>query len=499
MPQRRPQPSRSGTPCLTRIAAQPGHMPDGQRKNPGLSGRGLPDLRGKQSSSRRRGISLLEVLISMFILMIGLLGVGALIPVGRLEVGKGDQYDRAGALGRAAIREIKVRDMLRPDAGLSPIASTSATSNAVPMWFGFDSGNNPFTAAYSPATNTSGNTMPVPVLNGLPFGSPDAFALDPWGFAYNATQIQSGIANNPEMSQFPAGAQASITPAPANRFQLQRITLRAGTFSGYGLMSLPQAARIFQAEDDLVYSAATTGTGAALQQFFPTGNVQKRLSDGNYSWLVTIVPNSPTLLNAAGSLTSNQQYTVSVVVYYKRTVSLSTNVAAPGESVPVYPERVATISCASGTVATTFPGNGIDGGEVQLSVPTGLSPSPGPSYLNVKVGQWIMLSGQMAMLPANTSSNPTPLNPTATAEPLNIYRWYRVVAADDILDSSGHVISSTSTGPYTRNVTLTGPDWPVTAIQNSSNPMTYAFICDGVVAVFEKTMPLERTSPWSTQ
>jgi hypothetical protein len=423
------------------------------------------------------------VLISMFILLIGLLGVGALIPVGRLEVGKADQYDRAGAVGRAAIREIKVRDMLRPDASLSP-----GIGAAIPMWFTYSSGSNPYSStAYSPATTTTGATaaLAVPVQDGLPYtvpGSavPAAFALDPWGIAYNGTQNVT----TPDISQFPAGAQQAVSTAAP--YQLQRITLRATALSSYGLMSLPQAARIFQCEDDLVYTAPTTGTGAAQQQLFPSGGVQKRLSDGNYSWLATIVPNSPTLSNGS-TVSSNQQYTVSVVVYYKRPVSLSANVAAPGESVPIYPERVATV--------TAFPSNGIDGGEVTLTVPS-LSPPPGPSYLNIKVGQWIMLSGQMTTLQPGSPLYPASAGPP---EPLNIYRWYRVVAADDVVDSSGHTVSSTSTGPYTRNVTLTGPDWPVSAIQNSSNPVTYAFICDGVVAVFEKTMPLERTSAWSTQ
>src|SRR5579859_1448276 len=72
-------------------------------------------MKTEPKRSRHRGISLLEVLISIFILLVGLLGVGALIPIGRLEVGQADKFDRAGTLGRAAFREMKIRAMLRPD------------------------------------------------------------------------------------------------------------------------------------------------------------------------------------------------------------------------------------------------------------------------------------------------------------------------------------------------------------------------------------------------
>ena len=62
----------------------------------------------------RRGVSLLEVLFSMGVLMIGLLGVATLIPVGRFAVVEAGKADRSGACGHAAMREIKIRRMLDP-------------------------------------------------------------------------------------------------------------------------------------------------------------------------------------------------------------------------------------------------------------------------------------------------------------------------------------------------------------------------------------------------
>ncbi|MHC4181278.1 MAG: type IV pilus modification PilV family protein, partial [Planctomycetota bacterium] len=60
----------------------------------------------------RRGLSLLEVLISMFVLTVGLLGVAALIPMGRFAIVEAGKADRSGACGHAAMHEIKVRGML---------------------------------------------------------------------------------------------------------------------------------------------------------------------------------------------------------------------------------------------------------------------------------------------------------------------------------------------------------------------------------------------------
>ncbi len=460
---------------------------------------------------RRRGISLLEVLISMFILLVGLLGVGALIPVGRMEVGEADRYDRTAAVGRAAFREIKVRRMLSPyEASIMSLSPGTSPSLQPSMWM--------YQAGYTNANST------VLLQNGLPAlptatatTPPIAFCLDPWGLAYNYAYVGTA----PNSADFPA--DAALTSSP----YMYRISMRTTALPGALAMQLPEAANIFQVSDDLTYLNPTNGSGPPTQQYITTttksGSVyttyaERRASDGNYSWMVTIVPNSPIQQGPyqnsqpsysnvyEGSITTpvnEQQYTVSVVVFYKRPILLSGSLAPKTEqngstgsaANPIYPERVATVSA--------MPGGGISGGEITLTSPTtgtSTTGSPGPSYLKVKRGQWIMLAGTISTLDNATLTNPvpspagsvTPPSPT----PLHIFRWYRVVSADDVIDKNGLSIANggiTAAGggaPYSRNVTLAGPDWPVNLITGS----TFAFICDGVVAVYEKTMPLERTS-----
>jgi type II secretory pathway pseudopilin PulG len=68
-----------------------------------------------QLASARRGISLLEVLAAIGVLSIGLLGLAALLPVGRYTLSEAAKADRAGSCGRAALRDIIVRRMLDPN------------------------------------------------------------------------------------------------------------------------------------------------------------------------------------------------------------------------------------------------------------------------------------------------------------------------------------------------------------------------------------------------
>ena len=70
----------------------------------------------------RRGIGLLEVLIAIFVLMIGLLGLAVLIVVGKLTLLEVERSDRTGACGRAALHEVKVRNLLNYNGWYSGVA-----------------------------------------------------------------------------------------------------------------------------------------------------------------------------------------------------------------------------------------------------------------------------------------------------------------------------------------------------------------------------------------
>jgi hypothetical protein len=337
---------------------------------------------------RRRGISLLEVLISMFVLLIGLVGVGAMIPAGRFEILQGVKLDYASMVGREAFRDLKVRGYLNPN-----------------NWY-----------------NASGTN----VFNGTTFTSTSGFvAIDPLGMT--SPTLATGFG-----ATFPYGASPTlsltrISPMPVDT-----------TSTNYTKIASDP---IFRCPDDLNLTPHPKGVDyPPFQSTLPVGNPQinpstlapmlapiKRASQGNYSWLATIVPDpNPSVLPTSSKMI------VSVAVIYKRDLSTA------GTS-----ERTATVSSFNGI------------GEATLT----LLAQP------LRPGQWVMLAGT-----AQAGAPPTTWN---------YIRWYRVVAADS------PVPALPAPGPYTQYVTLAGPDWLPTA------PNTTIWIIDNVIAVYEKNMKLE--------
>jgi hypothetical protein len=77
----------------------------------------------------RSGLSLLEVLVSMGVLTLGLLGVAMLIPIGKFAMTETEKADRTGMCGRAGIRDVKVRRLL--DTTIWNHPSPNANSNLV--------------------------------------------------------------------------------------------------------------------------------------------------------------------------------------------------------------------------------------------------------------------------------------------------------------------------------------------------------------------------------
>jgi len=84
-----------------------------------------------QARSTRSGVSLMEVLISIFVLSIGLLSLAALIPVGGMALRETAKSDRAGACGRAALREARIRRLVDPQYWSNPQATLNGSAVAL--------------------------------------------------------------------------------------------------------------------------------------------------------------------------------------------------------------------------------------------------------------------------------------------------------------------------------------------------------------------------------
>jgi len=348
----------------------------------------------------RRGISLMEVLISMFVLTVGLLGVAALIPAGRHEIVEAAKLDNASMVGRAAFRDMQVRGFLNPEAwSLSPQAINSVFTPIA------SDGN------YFTVRNSAG---------GVSLSNQVAYCLDPLGRTAAAGDY------GPD---FPNPAAGGSNPPALMRIVPFATASLAASRAVYD--------SIFRSSFDQILEPNATNTDFPPSPKWFSGN-SRRMSEGNYSWLATIVSDS-----SKPAISSD--VAVSVAVFYKRDLSQqgAGEYIASVDSFPLDPaddptQRIIRMTSGGEIVLRDLPINPITNKRVIL-----------------KPGQWIMLAG--------------------SGNALNYYRWYRVLSA----------AAPAPATPTIQRVTLTGQDWQVNA------SATRAWIFDNIVNVYEKQMPLE--------
>ena len=192
------------------------------------------------SPAPHSGISLMEVLISIGILSIGLLGVAALIPIGKLAMIETNKSDRTGACGRAALRDVRVRRML-------------------------DSAN--------------WCNIPIPI--------PSVLALDPLYYAANTTIRDTNLAPN---------LGGAATAPVIQRFTFVPLMLLTADNTAAAVQAKQLVAdQIFVAQDELVF--------VLPKDMSPPQTGDRPVSvagqnTGAFSWFLTVAPQ-----NVGGTLT----------------------------------------------------------------------------------------------------------------------------------------------------------------------------------------------------
>ena len=116
----------------------------------------------------------MEVLISMFVMLFGLMGVAAIFPVGNYYVVEGEKHDLGSLLAANAFEEIQARGMLRPELWL--YANDPPNSNKVV-------GNN--LVIQNSGTSTGSYNFPSGLGNA---GPGRAFVIDPIAASQNSLQ-----------------------------------------------------------------------------------------------------------------------------------------------------------------------------------------------------------------------------------------------------------------------------------------------------------------------
>ena len=227
----------------------------------------------------RAGISLLEVMFSIGVVMIGLVGIAALLPV-------------------AGVRPTRVR-WPTPPRGSAPMRSASSMC-----------------ARWAIRQLGGGLTRRVPPVS--PVTVPEliagnSFCLDPRFVAQGDVSSDHVRRNGfPYIDDlYPSG---QFCRCRASRY------LPVRRSRSNCVMGKLQANQVFTSDDNLVFDLPTDRTIGPVQNFSLAGPHRelraplRRSTTGNISWMATIVPK----LDQMGNLTD--EYTLSVVVFSRRII-----------------------------------------------------------------------------------------------------------------------------------------------------------------------------------
>jgi hypothetical protein len=492
-------------------------------------------IRNPKSEIRnRRGITLTEVLISMGILTIGLLGVAALFPVGSYYLQKGETADRGSALAQAAFNDVVARGMLNPehwivwrDAWMPGDVATTPIPDFNQMFV------RPFaktlrTLKTSLTITTSPSAIPFATIRKileLEHGS--VFVIDPVGIASVAEldSISGAPVKDPSKREypgivFPASASRVLFPTsltnwppqwhpwidntshgPDARWPIRRVTFRQAIVASpfFKPLSPAVAGRMLSTTDDLALELPDAQDQPAIQRWElanlsgpGTLDPLARQSRGDYSWIVTVAPTSADARDALATDPAAHNYEVSVVVFHKRPVEATSPTDVDGvlanAELLINNERSVNAKIIS---------TGLSGGEVLLTrVTPGTSAAPVEPEENpfniLKEGHWVMLCG-----PHPASSD---------RRPMMVARWYRVLSIEGndtrLNDQGNESPPPPATDPERRLVALRGPQWPWQpaadlADANELSNRLYLCIPTGAVAVHAKTIRIEGTGAFS--
>ncbi len=515
---------------LIRILEHSFDRPDGMPRSPGkvtYSGLCRFPSRGiwrNSAAGRRRGISLIEVLMAVFVLTVGLMGIAMVIPAGRALMIEAAKSDRGAACGRAALNDVQIRQWYNSSAWIQKwgdVTGVRSARVAAPPY--------PGVVAYD--------------LSGLIYG--ETYFLDPYFVAYaygtpGANFTKQSVRHFPYSSnsyrEFSMGA--GITNP---RLWPERAIARRVWFD------LPEAvvAQLTTWPDELIFTTPTEDGARPRQTFtwtdgqtWPAPSVvgdgatlastDYRLSpasEGRFTWAMMVTPVVPLVFNDVWDHDNNNatpevplvdqglirswdhdgdngtntlpvplvdplritQYEVSIVVFYGRNHSCPEDVEIrDATDVEMLRERSAY---------ARLDGGGVGGGDVLLfangngSGTTNIPNNPPAGFLNVKKNQWIMLRGLDMSRAIGLPHGPYMLTaPT-------VCKWYRVLSVDDEQPASIEDPSNPGGPPLTgrgRYVTLEGPDWQVDTDGisgfNSSTDIAEASLVEDVVGVYTITI-----------
>jgi Tfp pilus assembly protein PilV len=409
----------------------------------------------------RKAVTLIEVIFSIGVVLIGLLGLLSLMPLAGKRSQEAISLAAASALGDSVMNELLSRKPIS-NGLLSNMSNAAVTYNTTTTPAQLQVGGSPV-----------GGICIDPIYKGnqAPLTSNhynDRFF--PYFIETHDPLLNPSVAGNPWPSTQPrltrVGANHTLAAPSVGRSEQARAIAESND------------AVTFERPKDRADDAVLPGLKTNSSHLLSYG---KRVPSGEYSWIATVCP-----------LAGGRFASVSVVVVRNR--DTERDYPSGLETVPLrnsVSERLAYVADAAG-----FSGGA--GGTVLLA-------GSQTTLSQLRSNDWVMLSTRVSVGPP----------------PVDVHRWFRVVSVDSepVLHRTTHALpdqdtvlnafvpTAVGTDVWLRRVQLDGVDWRFSFINdNPANdpPMpappltpaeryadnTYATILTDVVSVTERVVPL---------
>jgi hypothetical protein len=391
----------------------------------------------------------MEIMISMGVALVGILGIMSLMPLAAFNLSKGVQADAVSTFGRGALHDFTARDMIHGD-------WIVVINNQLTRMEESDPPPNPLRPRVS-------------------------FCLDPLYLASH-TALAFSLSSLPTVAttagSMPYYRIDPSEPAYSQPRMFRCAPPRISTGTDKFPISTALAQHVFTSHDDLSFERPKDRALPPLQTYNRIDDTnpadiwenapRMRQSHGRFSWMATVVPEIDNHANI-----SDEFRRLSIVIFHDRVIDPAINQFAPSDGDQ---ELLFDVMFHGGGFL-----GGIAGGDVRLVTRPG---RPSDDLGELRVGNWIMLGG--AVVPA--------VNGVFRQQ----FRWYRVV---DMAATTSVMNDYNDNRVWTRDVTLVGPDWrrlewlnykmdesPEDNWNNYGTMRTQATWLRGVVSVLEKTV-----------
>ncbi|WP_153555171.1 type IV pilus modification PilV family protein [Roseimaritima sediminicola] len=472
----------------------------------------------------RAAVTIIEVLFAIGVILIGLVGVVALIPIAGRDAGEALRLDAANRIASSAAAELSGRNLRSLDGlvfldidpmnddGMTPptiIDSSTDHADAKPQLMQATPPANSRIRVVKDLLDRPRFLFPPP---GNPVGrecagldapgfalsfNPSAgfretrmasFCIDPDFIAKNATTAvlpMSGPRNAYQTARFPYYSEwySALTPPSAalpgvgTRPPLPRM-YRVGVGSASSFVASMVADALTQADGSLMMHRPKDRTlppSQVMNNMDAGSSVPgSRRSAGRYTWLATVTP----------PLDGSLHYNVTVVVIESREAYANTYDFASAPASPSAEENPASERVFWVTNPVQL------GSTIEVSM-------YGPETVDadVRPGEWVMLSRQVY----ETDGSGTPVRPHST-QPA-VHRWYRVqrILGKEEGPFNNQPPFTTLSGVWKRQVILEGPPWQF-GFENNGNSATpetlladdtYATVVEGAVSIREFSIQLD--------